>query len=83
MLVGIGTVFLNKKEYGPALQHYQQALSFYERLGRNADIADVLTRVAATYRQQGENTKSLEAANRAVELARKTNTPDILSYCAY
>ena len=80
VLVGMGAVYLGQKQYGPALQSYQQALSFYEKLGRNADIAETLARTATVYRLQGEYTTSFEAAEKAVNMARGSDAPVVLSF---
>jgi len=55
-------------------------LTLYTTLGRKADMADTLSRLAAAHRMQGDNAKALEFAQRAVTLAKEAEAFSITSY---
>ena len=78
-MIGIGTVYVTQKKYAPALESYQQALAMYEALGRRAETAEALTKLAAAYRLQGEHAKGLELANKALSLVQVGDLPAIRS----
>ena len=70
LLLAIGTVYLSQRAFPSALAKYHESLAIYESLGRTADTADALTNLAAAHRLQKQLEKSLQFANRAVELTK-------------
>jgi tetratricopeptide (TPR) repeat protein len=80
VLLGIGAVHLAQQEYELALQSFHEALTFYTGLGRKADMADALSRLAAAYREHGDNAKALEFAQSAARAAKEAEVFTIASY---
>jgi CHAT domain-containing protein len=80
VLLGIGAVHLVQKNPTLALKNFHEALTLYTTLGRKADMADALSRLAVAYREQGDNAKALEFAQSAVRLAKEV---DVFSIAAY
>jgi len=80
ILVGIGAVRLAQRNYTLALKSFHEALTFYTTLGRKADMADALSRIATTYREQGDNQKALEFAQSAVKAAKEAEVFSLVSY---
>ncbi len=78
LLLAIGTVYLGQLNYQSALEKYHESLKIYESLGRTADIADALTKLAAAHRQQNQHEKGLGFANRAVNLAKEKSFLSVL-----
>ena len=79
-LLGIGAVHVAQRNYTLALKSFQGALTFYTTLGRKADMADALSRLAAAYREQGDNAKALEFAQSAVKAAKEAEVFSLVSY---
>ena len=80
ILLGIGAVHLAQKNPTLALKNFHEALTLYTTLGRKADMADALSRLAVAYREQGDNAKALEFAQTAVRAAKEA---DVFSIAAY
>ncbi len=79
-LLAIGAVHAAKRSYTPALKSFNEALTFYTTLGRKADMADALSRLATAYREQGDNAKALEMAQSAVTAAKEAAVFSLVSY---
>mgnify|MGYP003289289832 CR=1 FL=1 len=71
ILLGIGAVHLAQRNQTLALKNFHEALTFYTTLGRKADMADALSRLAAAYREQGDHAKALEFAQNATRAAKE------------
>jgi len=80
VLLGIGSVYVAQKKYALALQNFHDALAFYASLGRKADMADALSRLAGSYREQGDIARALEFAQNA---ARTAKDAEVFSIAAY
>lgn len=80
MLLGIGAVHLAQRNHMLALKSFHEALTFYTTLGRKADMADALSRLAVAYREQGDNAKALEFAQSAAKAAKEAGVLAIASY---
>jgi tetratricopeptide (TPR) repeat protein/CHAT domain-containing protein len=80
VLLGMGAGHLAQKNPILALKNFHEALTLYTTLGRKADIADALSRLAVAYREQGDNAKALEFAQSAVRLAKEA---DVFSIAVY
>src|SRR4030095_7932924 len=63
-----------------ALQSFHDALALYTTLGRKADMADALSRLAATYREQGDPTRAREFAQSAAQAAKGIDSLSIAVY---
>jgi tetratricopeptide (TPR) repeat protein len=79
-LLGIGAVYLAQKNYPLALKSLHEALTFYLTLGRKADMADALSRLAVVYRETGDNAKALEFAQNATKAAKEAEVFAIVAY---
>ncbi len=80
VLLGIGSVYLAQEKFVLALQNFHNALTIYTSLGRKADMADALSRLATTYREQGDNARALEFAQSAARTARDAEVFAIAAY---
>jgi tetratricopeptide (TPR) repeat protein len=80
ILLGIGAVHVAQRNYTLALKSFHEALTFYTTLGRKADMADALSRLAAAYREQGDNAKALEFAQSATRAAKEAEVFSLVSY---
>ncbi|HEV8431322.1 MAG TPA: tetratricopeptide repeat protein [Pyrinomonadaceae bacterium] len=80
VLLGIGSVYLAQQKYPLALRNFHDALALYASLGRKADMADALTHLAATYREQGDNARALEFAQNAARTAKEAEVFSIAAY---
>src|ERR1700752_4610824 len=80
VLLGIGSVYSAQQKYPLALQSFHDALALYTALARKADMADALSRLAFTYRKQGDNARALEFAQTA---ARTAKDAEVLGIAAY
>jgi tetratricopeptide (TPR) repeat protein len=80
ILLGIGAVNVAQRNYTLALKNFQEALMLYTTLGRKADMADALSRLANAYREQGDNAKALEFAQSAVKAAKEAEVSSLVSY---
>ena len=69
VLLGIGSVYTAQQKYPLAVQSFNDALALYRTLARKPDMADAMSRLAGTYRKQGDNTRALEFALKAAGLA--------------
>jgi tetratricopeptide (TPR) repeat protein len=80
ILLGIGAVHLSQRNYTLALKSFHEALTLYTTLGRKADMADALSRLAAAYREQGDNAKALEFAQSAARAAKDAEVSSLAVY---
>lgn len=80
ILLGIGAVHLAQRNYPLALKSFHEALTFYTTLGRKADVADAMSRLAVAYREQGDNAKALEFAQSAARGAKDAEVFAVASY---
>jgi tetratricopeptide (TPR) repeat protein/CHAT domain-containing protein len=80
VLLGIGAVHLAQKNQTLALKSFHEALAFYTTLGRKADMADAMSRLAVAYREQGDNAKALEFAQTAARTAKEAEVFAIEAY---
>jgi tetratricopeptide (TPR) repeat protein/CHAT domain-containing protein len=80
LLLGIGAVHLAQKNPTLALKSFHEALTFYTTLGRKADMADALSRLAVAYSEQGDNAKALEFGQTAARIAKEAEVFSIAAY---
>ena len=80
LLLGIGAVQLAQRNHALALKSLHEALNFYTTLGRKADVADALSRLALAYREQGDNARALEFAQSAARAAKDADVFSVASY---
>ena len=80
ILLGIGAVHLVQQNHTLALKSFHEALTLYTTLGRKADMADALSRLAVAYGEQGDNAKSLEFALTAARVAKEVEVFSIAAY---
>ncbi|HKG45406.1 MAG TPA: tetratricopeptide repeat protein [Pyrinomonadaceae bacterium] len=80
ILLGIGAVHRAQQNHALALKSFHEALTIYTTLGRKADMADASTRLAVSYREQGDNAKALELALSAARSAKDAEAFAITAY---
>ena len=80
VVLGIGAVYLAQRNYASALKGFNEALTLYTSLGRKADVADALSRLAVAYREQGDNEKALDIAQSAARAAKDAEVFTVASY---
>ncbi|HEU4835238.1 MAG TPA: tetratricopeptide repeat protein, partial [Pyrinomonadaceae bacterium] len=79
-LLGIGAVHLAQQNQTLALKSFHEALMFYTSLGRKADMADAMSRLAAAYREHGDNAKALEFAQTAARVAKEAEVFSVAAH---
>jgi tetratricopeptide (TPR) repeat protein len=80
ILLGIGAVHLAQQNQTLALKSFHEALTFYTTLGRKADVAEALSRVATAYREQGDNAKAFDFAQSAARAAKEAEVFTVAAY---
>ena len=77
---GIGTVYLRKRDYAEALDHYNAALRILGPNGNKAVVASTLTRIADVHLAQGLYEDTLKFATQALNLAKESASKDVYWY---
>src|SRR6185369_10181009 len=80
VLLGMGAVYLAQQKHAEAVKCLQEGLTSYTTLGRKADAADALSRLAVAYREQGDNAKALEFAQNAARAAKDAEVFSVVAY---
>ncbi|HEV8133094.1 MAG TPA: tetratricopeptide repeat protein [Pyrinomonadaceae bacterium] len=78
--VGIGTVYLRKRDYADALSHYNAALRLLGPNGNKAVVASTLTRIADVYLAQGKYDDTFKVATQALNLAKDGANKEVYWY---
>ena len=78
LLNRIADAYSAQGRYAGAIENYQQSLKLHEELGNRAMAAHALNKVGDVRYAQGNYKEADALANRAVELARAGDSPEIL-----
>jgi tetratricopeptide (TPR) repeat protein len=77
---GLGTVYLRKRDYAEALNHYNAALRLLGPNGNKAIVASTLTRIADVYLAQNNYEDTFKFAVHALNLAKETGSKEVYWY---
>ena len=75
--VNIGLVYAYQEKYTQALEHFEKARILSEEMGETNTLADTLGKIADVYERQGEHSKSLDYAGKAIRLSKQYDYPDL------
>ncbi|HEY6975476.1 MAG TPA: ATP-binding protein [Chitinophagaceae bacterium] len=66
----LGNIYLKKKEYPTALQHYRNGVAFAVEIDNKKDLMDNCNGLANTFKKIGEFDSSIFYANKVLEVSR-------------
>jgi two-component sensor histidine kinase len=74
-----GYVKANQREFGPAAEHYYQAVEIWERIGRRKELTRTYTELADMHAMQEEYDKAIGYAQQSIEILKIINEPEMLA----
>lgn len=74
-----GYVKANQREFGPAAEHYYQAVEIWERIGRRKELARTYTELADMNAMQEDYEKAIGYAQQSIEILEDIDEPSLLA----
>jgi signal transduction histidine kinase/uncharacterized protein HemY len=74
---GIGSIYLNQRKYSQALDYFFKSLTIYEEIGNIKGIANSCQAAGKCYSIIGENQKAVQYLDKAWEIAKTIDSPEV------
>lgn len=69
----------NKREFGPAAEHYYQAVEIWEQAGRRKELARTYTSLADMHAMQDDYEKAINYSRQAIGILEAIDEPELLA----